>query len=496
MNIGIVPAQNLMGMANVAEAYGPKVAGYATLLEAQAVTPIPFLVPGAFGIPAAVAGGIGEEDLRAAFAQLVHGRNKPTLLMARSSHRQEKSGENESPMFPYFPPLWGTRQLQRSLHTGNPENSFQDFRRIVEGMRQDPDMGILASANVAGVIHEIGARQLLGGELVSFVASTHSPTKPSQIDINVVQGLGTRAVAVDSDAIVIRADRKTGNIFLIDDIMTKIREIEGGSEAEPTNDYYRQRAIDFYDLKSRQIVSLDWSALFQHRAKILIEMDREDNPKLPFEIRTHNIHLKPFGRNEQLMSLIGILRYFSERYGPSQIEGAFPDRYTDVPFLYQYLALPEMPNEARPLKPFKPHLYSREVMGVGTFEGSLVFAHTIMGSNEIRALDKRFADTGYILVAPRHTRTLMMSTPHCRCRLSCEIEMASSHAFTLMADRIAKNPKVGFVFGMAAQIEKKREKGGWYIGGIAATEKGEDYSLFPKACLDSNGEELVVEILP
>ena len=51
MNASIVPVQSLMGVANVAEAYGPKVAGYATLYEAQAASPVPFDILDAFAIP-------------------------------------------------------------------------------------------------------------------------------------------------------------------------------------------------------------------------------------------------------------------------------------------------------------------------------------------------------------------------------------------------------------------------------------------------------------
>ncbi|MDO8526058.1 MAG: hypothetical protein Q7T03_00050 [Deltaproteobacteria bacterium] len=477
----IVPIQSLVGTSGIAEVYGEKVEGYVRLLGAQVDCEFKFEVPQAFAVPmrSAVA-GLHEKELRSAFDALTRRFDGPKVLMARSSGKHEAPGQNESLFVPYRP--------HRFLSIGQGAKNFRKFAEAVEKMRQDPDMGILLSANVARDVRKMEGRSLLGGELVSFVASTHCFTNPSDIFIAIVQGLGTRAVDAGSDAVILQVDRETSEVRYFGHKTISATQRDEGTIRPATLKTYCQREVDVYDLGNGRVSTVPLTADFVREANLFMQLIGNvlingdypvGIPLLTPGTYSSGLGLAPFDDADMLHHLVGILRYFSERFGPSQIEGAFSNRREYVPHLYQHIPLPEISREVRPLRNLRTDIVSPHVMGVGTFEGPLVYTEEFYGEG-LEEIDRRFAETGYILVAVKHTKENIAATPHCRCRLSMERANVSSHAVTYMGSQIHRDPKGEFVFASGIQINNKT-----WIGDI----------IFNRALLDSNGSELVVEII-
>lgn len=501
VNIGVIPVANLVGQTGLAAQYGGKVAGYANLLGVQAESKVPFEIPEAWAIPPAAVHEASEAELRTAFDALTKRIKGRRILMARSSHLHESPGQYDSPMMTVGRKPSRLSRWADSLFGRKTPEDFERFRNTVRRMQEDPEMGVLATLNVAQTPQTLDGRETLGGDLVSFVANTHSPMKPLQLYIAMAQGLGTRVVMAGGDAIPICVNRDDRRITFIGNRSTRSMDFFEGAltPALPERDNYQQKAVDVWDIEQGKIFSTSFKDHFMNGANCFIALIHGRLQPSDGFGRSYRscIGLSPFDDPLLLENLAGILTYLSGTLGPSQIEGAFPTRASATPWLYQWISIPEIRRDTRPLKPFQPHLTSDSVVGSGTFEGPLIYLGDIMHLDGLEALDKKFAETGYILVTLNHPREVVLATPHCRCRLSFDSVNMGSHAATVMLHQIAANPEAGFVWADFVKIKTAHDqrKGKMFFNGIPSREHKRWCYIF-NARLDANGEEMVVEILP
>lgn len=456
-------------------AFGTKTAGNARLLELRPGSPFAYDVLDDFGIAPPVNGTATRAELREVFGDLTHGLTTMSVLMARSSGlREDSTAAGSAPT------------LCSRFDPAHREASFAHFARNVETVRAfSNEMGVHATV-MAGRERRIHTGQrAFGYDLLSFVADSHEPTYPPEVTMNFAHGLGTRAVARDGDAIMVNALRASGLFTFFGNADEKFWNRACGSiEPVQSADNYRQHHVDFFDLERDVIATgnIDpefFSAgtdplpdeltilegeLFQRvsyeaDAKATAILRRIGGDHLDPRVLNRGsdgvlLGITPFQNHRMPGHLIGILRYLAEHGGPVQIEGAFLNRNTLTPRLFQHLPVPLAATATPALTIEHPHLRTDRVIGGGEFRGPLVTwiptsAFAIIDVNQLAAIDQQFKTTGYILfITPQHTQAMVSATPHCHYRLTNSSISSSSHAATatrgkqgaVLASRVAQSP--------------------------------------------------------
>jgi len=572
--------------------YGLKVFGIIKLLGLQKKSPYLFEVPPGFGLPARSRGSYTRDDVRYAFDELTYGIGKRTALLVRSSHLDEKSGENPTLFVTYDP--------------ADPEASFESFYAAVEDLAGvSEDMGILLmplvgesfdltndvlrnpafetkitnqsigavrrrfDVLVSGVekrsvitLTRIGAERktetlffdpedihgsysrfeaavmnlvpadqktifyievkryylsnlgverktVVGPASVSFVASTEEAFHPDEMHLAVVHGLGTTAVD-DDNVVEIIVDRKTGRVLSFGNRSISLAMAKAGTVMAVLGfGGYAQKRFAFFDpdfgsvrdaflrlrefggppVESAQRYMRDWS----HRYNLF-----DDGT-----VKVYNGYEKgvervlgmiPFGDIAMFSRLVSLLQFFHTELGRAQIEGTFLGMDRLVPILYQATGLSERVFDDSAINIASPFMRSEKVLGV--FEGTIPLVLYSPGmvyfgdvSRELVKLDKRFRETGYILIAFKHTRELIKATPHCKVRVSMAVQNSSSHVATFMRDRV-KRERGKYLFAMEPELDPNQmpESEEFY--------PDRNISVYSAARVVSNGREMAIEILP
>jgi hypothetical protein len=494
-------------MDGLAGLYGVKTAGCAALLNILPGSPTPFMFPPlAGGIAPSVHGVVSDAALRAEFGRIAAGTSMRVPWMLRSSAIDETPGANESPSILFDP--------------SDMDAGWGSFSATVRRLQNaNPRLGITSMPMLGGWRTFAGGAEGFGYDLVSFVADTVNPLAPNEMHIAVVHGLGTQAVDSNETTILISVDRNTGKITFFGNKDARVlRAISGSMDGANSPESYRQKRIDFFDPVKGTVASRAFERSFfgflqqnaylvdgvlgtTHRDEFILGENKEWLGLIPFEYAA------------SLVNLIGIMQYVHRELGPSQIEGAFLDRNARNPYLYQHITSPGVRRERRELRPLAPHLTSDRVLGSAYFEGPLVYyfgkqhAEDIFGDTgdlpnnpdayyvALREIDRRFADTGYILVTGAHHQPVLANTPHCRYRLSTGTLNISSHAVTDARYKLAADPDADLVLAMNVKMSGLDEHTR-SISGIAPDTRLPFAVAFTNAVLDSNGSQMVVEIRP
>ena len=111
---------------------------------------------------------------------------------------------------------------------------------------------------------------------------------------------------------------------------------------------------------------------------------------------------------------------------------------------------------------------------------------------ELRRIDRMFSETGYILLLGRHDRDTVLSTPHCRLRLSIEEENMASHAITLSRFQMARDPRAGYV--MAMEVTGASNSGGSRLAGVSPSRRIGPFFIFENTRLQASGSEVAVQL--
>lgn len=456
--VGVVPATSLVGAAPAGLLpYGIKTAGYAQLIGLQPQSPVPFIVPEAWAVPARSMGQFTTADIRTAFDALTAGLGSPSVLMARSSAIDETPGANPT--------------LSVALDPTDREGSSHRLNGAAEQLLDSSDkMGVLLTGMVGEASNLPDGTHAFGAANTSFVADSHSPINPDEMHIAAVHGLGTRAVDAGGDPILITVSRADGKITCLLNQTDAAARAPGGSiDPVARREDYRQQKLDYFDLETGEVKQTSfpgdlfkqdyshvlangqlWSytEFFDARHKGLVDLEDADG-----HILTRPIGVFPFGSVEMFRQLVGVLMYLQGKVGPVQVEGAFPAHVSSALYLYQLLKVPSLSIEAGPLHLENPYFTSKRVMGKIDFRGPLVWIERDCGDdlprltariNIIRELDRIFSEKGYILLAPRHEKDIMGDSRHCRIRLSANEENASSHVVTDMRIRLIAEPNSGY----------------------------------------------------
>lgn len=479
---GIAPLQSI-DIAN--SPHGLKTLGCAKLLSEQAGSPLPYYLPeNVFAIQPRSAGRVSENDLRAQFYQMVSLSKTPIPWFARSDALDESPGKYDSP-----PVL---------IDPNDKDSSWQRFYRTVSQMLgSNENLGVLLMPMLGGWKTFADGTRGYGYDLVSFVADTVNPAKTDEMHIAIVQGLGHGAVGSDN-AVLITADRETGEITFFghrDENLLKQRH--GSMKVVNSRERYRQKEVHYFEPTSGKVKQRLLETDFFDRLASPYILSRGRLELLELYVPCGDFHvlgLTPFDNLAMFGNLISILQYVHTEHGPSQIEGAFLDRSAPYPYFLQHIHAPPSVVENRELTIADPHFVSDRVIGRGQFEVPFIEAFCLPESKELdniswlRSIDRRYAETGYILYAEAfHPMRTVEATPHCRFRLSWAIGNISSHAMTEARYRVARDPEAGI---LAMKVEKTGRA-------LPAPSIGYGDALaYSKARIDSNGSRMAVEILP
>lgn len=209
---------------------------------------------------------------------------------------------------------------------------------------------------------------------------------------------------------------------------------------------YAQRNMDFFDWGRGQIASASLHALADSGDFSWSTFASVDWFARPTTSQLAERGINPFGHLDALCHLVSLLQYFSGA-GPRQIEGAFLDRKSTVPVLYQLIDLPAERADTVPLQLATRHITAKQVVGKGCFTGPLVYLPgcdpkypTDLDCAALKAIDKQYGAGGYILALPCHNQDAVKATPHCRYRISEGGINATAHAVALTRIRNAAHP--------------------------------------------------------
>lgn len=501
----VVPAASLVSASPAGLLpYGVKAAGYAQLIGLQPECPAPFSVPEAWAVPARSMGQFTTADIRAAFDALTAGLGSPSVLMARSSAIDETPGANPT--------------LSVAFDPTDREGSFRRLNDAAGRLLDSSDkMGVLLTRMVGEASTLPDGTCAFGAGNISLVADSHSPINPSEMHIAAVHGLGTRAVDAGGDPILITVSRADGKITCLLNQTDRAARVLFGS-IDPVNERkdYRQQGLDYFDLASGEIrqtlLPEDlfiaggethvlangqlWGYLEFFDAKFKGSVALEDKDS---NILTRSIGAFPFGGVEMFRQLVSVLTYLQGKVGPVQVEGAFPAHVSSALYLYQLLKVPSLSIEAGPLRLKNPYFSSNRVMGKIDFRGPLVWIERDCGSDLprltaqialVRELDRRFSDTGYILLAPRHGNDIIGDSRHCRIRLSAGEENASSHVVTDTRIKLVAEPNSGYFLATnVSRTDPTRPLP------ARARRVGRDIVVIDGAYIVSNGAAMALEFV-
>lgn len=521
MNNSIVPLSSLTALPSAdLAAFGVKTAGVVELMNAAPSSPVQYLVPDGWAIPAGASGTLDEAGIRRAFDDLTGKMASSGALLIRSSALDEEPGQNLTRFV-----AWRREQA---------EKSFAQFCAAIHevGESKGP-MGVLLMPLVGGLSVLTDGREAHGWKNVSFSADSHSPFDPGDVFISMVHGVGTRAVEAGSEYVSITAERNTGRITSIANREESYILHSGYGQSSVENpDHYRQRSADFFSVEDGMIKSAmlclgdaEYQDTFKDSSRWSLEDGRfqwkgefakvELPPNLkksrdPERRNMQAVGFLPIQSAQAALNLIGILHYLSQRSGtPVEIEGAFPDSSSEVPVLYQKIDMP-LPAASRIKVPMLgADVVSSSVIGSCDIQGPLLYLFCRMcvvdfesenPNKEVAAAIAALEEKGvpYTLVAVDHNAALIKKTPNCRVRISrYSNENVASHPVAYTRLKQSREPSAGYVLALGATTKLRslrKQFNAYYDRRIK--KRMPDYLIFDNARVRANGKKLAVWLEP